>query len=58
MGEAMNDWIREFEDLREDNRVLKAEVRHLRAMMEEAEKTIVALRQDRDFYRDELARRG
>ena len=54
----MNDWIRKYEDLREDNRILKAEVRHLGAMLIEAEKLIVALRQDRDFYRDELARKG
>jgi len=52
----MNDWIRKYEDLREDNRILKAEVRHLKSMLEEADKLVVALRQDRDFYRDELAR--
>jgi hypothetical protein len=30
----------------------------LRAALDEAEKTIVALVRDRDFYRDELARKG
>jgi len=54
----MNNWIRKFEDLREDNRILKAEVQHLKIMLEESDKLVVALRRDRDYYRNELALKG
>ena len=47
----MNDRIKEIERLR-------AEIAHLKAMLEESEKMITALRCDRNYYREELARKG
>jgi hypothetical protein len=38
--------------------VARAKITHLETMLEEAEKTIIALVRDRDFYRDELSRKG
>ena len=53
-----NDWIREFEDIREDVRILRAENEHLKRMLAESEKMVTALRYDRNFWKDELARKG
>lgn len=47
----MNDWGKEVERLR-------AEVQHLKAMLKEEDNLIAALVRDRNFYRDELARKG
>ena len=47
----MNEWIKESEKL-------KAENERLKSTLEESDRLIASLLYERNFYRDELARRG
>jgi len=70
--EAMNEWIKEIltqaleiknlthrlESQTQRLAESEEEVGHLKNKLEEADKMIIALRYDRNFYRDELAKGG